>query len=149
MSVNVFFGIAVLSVIGRTITRIYTRRRLALDDYLILFATICLGASIGLVHVFLPSLFLGRALSTDPIVVIPPDFLATLPKMISLTYSFLCLIWTVIFAVKFSFLALFRLLIQRLPMPIIRYFWITVGVTVASWIFVVVEPFVFCAGQSQ
>jgi hypothetical protein len=92
MSVNVFFDIAVLSVIGRTITRIYTRRRLALDDYFIFFATICLDASIGVIHVFLPSLFVERALSTDPTVVIPPDVLATLPKMISLTYSFLCLI---------------------------------------------------------
>ena len=138
-----FFSLAVLSVIGRMITRIYTRRRLDVDDYLLLFALLCLSACTGLVHVFCHKIFV-EAIAADPTFISPPDQYQIILAIRSILDSFICIIWTTVFAVKFSFLALFRLLIRRLPKAITSYYWTTVGITVATWIFFVGEPFILC-----
>lgn len=39
---GLFFAVAVFTVIGRLITRIYTRRRLYLDDAFLVFGLLCL-----------------------------------------------------------------------------------------------------------
>lgn len=139
-----FFSLALLSVIGRMITRSYTRRRLDSDDYLLLFALICLGASTGLVHVFYQTIFVAQAVTVDPTVKFPQDRCRHLSETRQIVNSFLCIIWTTIFAVKLSFLALFRLLVRRLPKPITNYYWATVGITIATWIFFIAEPFILC-----
>lgn len=58
--------------------------------------------------------------------------------------SFVVLAWTAIFCAKFSFLALFRLLIVAVTGRIKTYFWFVVGSTALTWVFVVVEPFILC-----
>lgn len=126
------------------ITRIYTRRRWDFDDYLSMFALLCLGASIGLVHVFCQVLFIIEAWNTDPNTDFPYDRHTEGLQAEVILNSFICIIWTTIFTVKFSFLALFRLLIRRLPKPIIIYYWTTVGIAVATWIFFVSLPFILC-----
>ena len=139
-----FFSLAVLSVIGRMITRIYTRRRLDVDDCLLLFALLCLSACTGLVHVFCHQIFVVEAMEVDFTFISPPDSDQNILAIRSILDSFVCIIWTTVFAVKFSFLALFRLLIRRLPKAITSYYWTTVGITVATWIFFVGEQFIFC-----
>lgn len=141
MSIEVFFSLAVLSVIGRMIIRIYTRRRLDFDDCLLLFALLCLSACTGLVHVFCQKIFVVEALEVDPTFIPPPDLYQNVRSTL---VSFACIIWTAVFAVKFSFLALFQLLIRRLPKAITIYYWTTVGITVATWMFFVGEPFIDC-----
>ena len=58
-------------------------------------------------------------------------------------HAFLAFIWTTIFAVKFSFLAFFKKLIERVS-KIHTYYWIVVAITAVSWPFLVVEPFILC-----
>ena len=139
-----FFSLAVLSVIGRIMTRIYTRRRLDADDYFLIFGLLCLGAGTVLVHIFCQTIFFIQAIQIDTTLIFPPDRHEQLKKIYAVLVSFLCVIWTTIFAIKFSFLALFRLLIRRLPKPIIRYYWITVGITITTWMFFIAEPWIYC-----
>lgn len=125
-------------------TRIYTRRRLDADDYFLIFGLLCLGAGTVLVHLFCQTIFFIQAIQIDPPRIFPADQYEQLSKTYAAILSFLCIIWTAIFAIKFSFLALFRLLIRRLPKPIIRYYWITVGVTITTWLFFIAEPWIYC-----
>lgn len=140
-----FFSLAALSVIGRMITRIYTRRRLDLDDGFLLFALLCLSACTGLVYVSCQKIFVIEAIQVDPTFNLPPDPYQVSFAMRWTLHSFTCIIWTTVFAVKFSFLALFRLLIRRLPKAITTYYWTTVGITVATWMFFLSEPFILCS----
>jgi hypothetical protein len=53
------------------------------------------------------------------------------------------LLWTATFAVKFSFLAFFRQLVQSVA-NMRTYFWIVVAFTTVSWMFVIGESFILC-----
>ena len=67
------FGLAVLCVTGRIATRLYTRRRLFLDDGFLIFGLMCLGAGTGLIHVYCRTIFVVQATKMDPTIVIPID----------------------------------------------------------------------------
>ena len=138
------FGLAALCVIGRIIARIYTRRRLFLDDCFLIFGLLCLSAGTGLVHAFCRTIFVVEAVKMDPTIVVPLDQLQHLAQTYAILDSFLCVMWTTTFAVKFSFLALFRLLIRRVSKSITTYYWIVVAITIVTWIFLVGEPFILC-----
>lgn len=59
--------------------------------------------------------------------------------------AFVCLTWTATFAVKASFLALFRMLIRRISRRITIYYWVVVGCTAVTWAFMMAESFIFCS----
>lgn len=59
--------------------------------------------------------------------------------------AFVCLTWTATFAVKASFLALFRVLIRRISRRITIYYWVVVGCTGVTWAFMMAESFIFCS----
>lgn len=61
----------------------------------------------------------------------------------AIPYAVFNLTWTTIFAVKFSFLAFFKKLIDRMT-KIHTYYWIVVAVTLLSWLFMMVEPLIMC-----
>lgn len=147
VSVGVFFSIAAISVLLRTATRLWTRRRLYLDDVLLLWALICLSAATGIGYHILALNFLEEAIAVEPTVVVPISQLGNLMGSLAYTDAFLCLIWTCTFSVKFSFLALFRLLIKRVSKHLTRYFWFVVVYMVLTWMFLVVEPFILCPYQ--
>lgn len=138
------FGLAVLCVLSRIFARIYTRRRLFLDDCFLIIGLLCLGAGTGLIHVFCQTIFVVEAIKMDPTVVIPLDQYNEIPQTFAILDAFLCVMWTTTFAVKFSFLALFRLLIRRVSNSITTYYWIVVAITTVTWMFLVAEPFILC-----
>lgn len=109
-----------------------------------LIGLLCLGAGTGLVHVFCQTIFVVEAIKMDPTVVIPLDQYNDISQTYAILDAFLCVMWTTTFAVKFSFLALFRLLIRRVSKPVTTYYWIVVAITTVTWIFLVAEPFILC-----
>lgn len=82
----------------------------------------------------------------DPLIVFKtplPMLLRAAKRHLTYLYAYLSLLWTATFAVKFSFLAFFRQLIQSVA-NIRMYFWIVVVFTTVSWMFVIAEPFILC-----
>lgn len=139
-------GVCILAVAVRIIIRIKWRRQLFLDDYILLFALACLSGAAGLTFRLMRILFLTEVLETDH----PVDYVFTFQDILdfdvamAVVSSLVVLSWTATYAVKFSFLALFKQLISRLSKKITIYFWIIVGFTLLSWAYIVVEPFILC-----
>lgn len=65
-----------------------------------------------------------------------------------IVYVGFALTWTTIFAVKISFLIFFKKLINRVT-KILTYYWIVSIITLLSWLFNVLEPFVMCKDLNQ
>lgn len=134
-------------MIGRIIARLTTassHRRLYLDDALLCFGLLTLSGATGLLFLTVRTIFISEAAATDPTFEIPPTGFASLLTTLPIADSLFCLCWTTTFAVKGSFLALFRLLIARTGRGIKRYFWCTVAITTLSWMYFVSEVFILC-----
>lgn len=139
-------GLCLLAVAVRITIRIKLRRRLSLDDYFLLFGLACLFGAAGLALRLMRILFLTEVLETDH----PVNYVFTVHDILdfndsmAVVSSLVVLSWTATYAVKFSFLALFRHLIRRLSKRITIYYWIVAGFTSLSWAYMVVEPFILC-----
>lgn len=136
----------ILAVAVRIAIRIKWRRQLSLDDYFLLFGLASLSGAAGLAFRLMRILFLTEVLVSEN----PVDYVFSVQDILefnvamAVVSSLVVLSWTATYAVKFSFLALFRKLISRLSKKITIYFWIIVGLTLISWAYIVVEPFILC-----
>lgn len=139
-------GVCILAVAIRIAIRIKWRRQLSLDDYFLLFGLASLSGAAGLAFRLTRILFLTEVLVADHPVnyVFSAQDILEFNVAMAVVSSLVILSWTATYAVKFSFLALFRQLISRLSNKITIYFWIIVGFTLLSWAYVVVEPFILC-----
>lgn len=138
------FSAAVVTVFIRTIIRVHTRRRLYLDDLFVFIGLLCLSGATGLVLPLLRDLFLIEAVLTDPTYIIfPSDLTSDVDRQAILDF-YLALAWTTTYCVKFSFLALFRLLIGRISNWVTIYFRFAVVATVLTAAFVLTQPFIIC-----
>lgn len=125
--------------------RLHTRCQPRLDDYFMLFGLFCLCAATGVLLSIVRELFLAEALGTDPTIKLTTGDIQSVADMIVMQLSFRSLTWTTIVCVKFSFLALFRLLIRRLPGGITIYFWVVVVMcTLLAWLFMVSVDWLTC-----
>jgi hypothetical protein len=143
---GLFFGLAILSVVGRGVIRVLSQRRPTLDDYFVLFGALCLIAATGVYYADIEYLYLTQALYIDPTIILKtpaPKLIKTATVHMGFLDAYLNLLWTATFAVKFSFLAFFRQLVQSVD-RVRTYYWFVVGVTVVSWMFVVSETFILC-----
>ena len=138
------FSIACFTLVARILTQISTRRRLYLDDFFIILGFIILSGSTYLVLHFARSNFVTEAVFTGLIQYVPINDLLTLKDSIPVMQTFVFLSWSAIFCVKFSFLALFKVLIRRLSRRLTIYYWVVVGVTVVTWIFLASDIFIYC-----
>jgi hypothetical protein len=135
--------------ISRLALRFQQERRLLLEDWLIILATVCLIAETGCVYHFSPTLYLIDAATIDPLVNewIMSDSsrwrsLASLgPAWLD---AYLTLAWFSVFSIKFSFLALFHRMIRGVKKSLTRYYWVTVTATAIAGIVVVLESFILC-----
>ena len=111
--VSTFFGIAIIAAISRTIIRVHKFRRLFVDDYFLFLAVGTLSGSVGLFFVALPGLYLIEAITVGR--TFPPLNVFQIAVDTS-TWAFagINMVWTAIFAVKFSFLFYFRTLVKRM-----------------------------------
>ena len=131
-------------VIIRTITRLTNRHRIYLDDILLLFAFIGLSATTGLLYYIGYKLWYVEAAEFDPTVFLSVAELLDSANSIPYIYASIELAWSCIFFVKFSFLALFRLLIRRLSRSIIIYYWFVVWFCIVTWMFLMGGLFIEC-----
>ena len=138
------FIISVVFTIGRIAIRRHYKRSLAVDDAFLVFAVLCLTVALVLLFHFISSLYLLEALLTgSPSVIIPSDIFEQIARLHKLEMTFTVLSYTAIFAVKFSFLFLFKALIHNVCKMTI-YWWVVVLTTAAGWAFIIVELFLEC-----
>ncbi|MCJ1469806.1 hypothetical protein MMC07_008448 [Pseudocyphellaria aurata] len=140
---TILFAFSVLFVLARTTLRLRYQKRLFIDDAFLFFAEICLCASVGLLYAFADQLFFDEARALGWTVAVPPDYSEKRNRSQKLSDAFIILTFTSIFAVKFSFLFFFRILIRRMHKMVV-YWWTVVAVTTVAWIVCVLENFVLC-----
>lgn len=143
-TVAALFGVAVVIVAIRVVVRIRARR-FGLDDYFLLLGLFCLSGTTGLILNLVRTIFIMEALQKDNSVVLTPNDLLELTLSTAVVNSFFCLAWATVVCVKFSFLALFRLLIRRISRTIGIYYWVVVVFTVLASMFLVTEAFIMCS----
>lgn len=134
---------AFLSVAARVFIRIHTRR-FGLDDYLVLFAFVCLSGSTSVIMKYTRILFIMEATLFNPAYVYTIEDNIESRNSLAVVDCLRSLTWTTTFFVKFSFLVLFRQLISCVSKKITVYFWVVVLFTVPAWAFTCCEPFVSC-----
>lgn len=86
-----------------------------------------------------------EVLQKDNTVVLTPNDILELTLSTAVVNSFFCLAWATVVCVKFSFLAMFRLLVRRISRTIGIYYWVVVVFTVLSGMFLVSEAFIMCS----
>ncbi|MCJ1462858.1 hypothetical protein MMC07_001461 [Pseudocyphellaria aurata] len=107
---TILFAFSVLFVLARTTLRLRYQKRLFIDDAFLFFAEICLCASMGLLYASADGVFLDEALITNPsAVVLPPDYLNQLFRLLKLDDAYIKLTFTSIFAVKFIRISTLRI----------------------------------------
>lgn len=100
------------------------QKQFSIDDGILLFGTLCLITATALLLVFVDRLFLAQALAGDTIPTdLPTNFLHQVLEFEKLATGALVLTWCAVVAVKFSYLFLFRKLIDRLHYMMI-YWWV-------------------------
>jgi hypothetical protein len=144
ISIGVLYGTAAIAVILRTIRRLILFRKLKLDDAFVIFGLLCLSATTGVFFHSVEIIMLQEAIAMEPKAIVPITLVPRLLNSMTFLDVYLCTIWTCTFAVKASFLSLFRKLIQGVSKNLDRYYWFVVGYTFVIWVFLVVEPFVLC-----
>lgn len=137
------FGVSVMAAIARTGIRIQQNRQLAIDDAFVAFACMCLTASFTLLILITPAIFLEEAIVLNLPYELTPESIQQLLWLQKITYSYLALMWTVIFSIKFAFLFFFRTLVRRMPMEIL-YWKVVAGFTALVYGFCVCDVFIPC-----
>ena len=142
---EVFFGIALIAVILKIGTRLHFRGRLFHDDSFLIIALAFLCGAKALISMVARPLYALGSLAQDPDIILPSDVTAMLHRgqyVLKMYLSFLALTWSTLYAIKFSFLSLFRLLVRSKRLK--RYYWVVVGLCIVSWVFCSCEAFILC-----
>ena len=145
-SVSVLFVIAILSVVARLAIRLRHQKRLSWDDGFVFVGAACLICAFAILFVFLDGLYLAEAFTERPS---SPDFRGVRNPILAIQdfhkFSTVCLIllWTGICCVKFSFLFLFRKLVDRIRWLTV-YWWIITGLNLATWLYGVASQVIGC-----
>ena len=140
----ILFITSIVFTIGRIVIRWHYKRNLAVDDAFLVFAVLCLTVSLVLLFQLISTMYLIEALLTrSPSVIVPSDIFEQISRLHRLEYPFAVMCFTAIFAVKFSFLFLFKALIHNVCKMTI-YWWVVFWTTAAGWVLVIVETFLYC-----
>ena len=115
-----------MSVTVRYYVRFFIQKQLSIDDGILLFGILCLTSAMVLLFIFVDNLFLVEALEGNIIPTdLPVDFLQGVADFERLVVGAMVLTWCAIISVKFSYLFLFRKLIDRVR-SIVIYWWVAV-----------------------
>lgn len=129
-------SLALACFISRITIRIYTRRRLYLDDGFLCLAAASLCASTVYIYQYCFLWFLMNAAQKYPELALTTAFVEggypmALEKSPRFRNTYSVLIWITVFSIKFSFLAFFKPLIRHLRLTTI-YCWISVTFTLIA-----------------
>ncbi|MCJ1469771.1 hypothetical protein MMC07_008413, partial [Pseudocyphellaria aurata] len=135
VSTAVLFAVCLVSVCARYYIRIGIQKEFALDDAFLAFGTVCLIAAMVTLYINLDCLYLFEAMEYAPSHTnFTPQSIDIIVKYRRLGIASLELTWVAMMAVKFSFLVLFRRLIDRIP-PLIRYWRVVVAFNLAVTVY--------------
>lgn len=137
------FGVAITAAVARTVIRYRNHTPRALDDVFLLLACAGLTGATVLCFVLIPGAGLFDELFAGRPVKMPADSGAFTTYYNSILDAYVAVTWIVLFAVKFCFLAFFRLLIDRLTRMII-YWRCVVVITAVLSILSLSENFIAC-----
>ncbi|GLA38072.1 hypothetical protein AnigIFM63309_005070 [Aspergillus niger] len=147
IAVGVFFALASLSFFGRIFIRLFTRRRLYLDDAFLSFAftTLLIGTVLGFLRAYTIYFQMAALEGNVGAVLFLASHLNEHAKDYGFNIAFIVLLWTTVFAVKWCYLAFFQPLLVGMSRWFIIYYRFTVGLSVISWILsAFVAPIVPC-----
>ncbi|KAI9703713.1 MAG: hypothetical protein M1836_007483 [Candelina mexicana] len=146
--VGLFYGLAVTVATIRLTLQMKVHGRLYPDDYLLIFAWICLTAGTVLCYARVGILYWKEELGLNPSLGSKYasehiDINAHIVEHQRLSYSCAALVWTTIFTVKFAYLIFFRRLIEQIR-PLIIYWRVIVSITAVSFLLCIVFIYVSC-----
>ncbi len=123
VSNSVLFALCLISSFARLYIRIGVQKNFSIDDGLLLFGVGCLIAAMTLLFIFVDRMYLVGAIESGTLGI---EHSSAIIKDVFDLHKFvtvgLVLTWCSIISVKFSYLFLFKRLIDRLR-PMIIYWW--------------------------
>lgn len=144
-------AIGLAAVIGRIVLYTKNRGKLYLDDYLVLFAAVCLVVESTILLYYCDMIYTIVLLMLNPLDIFQFGRLEILEVLDFLKWTnvFLVFSWTANYAIKFSFLAFFRVLVRGVSRRLNWYWWLVFVFTLASWLFNIVENFAHCGATGS
>ncbi|KAI1363663.1 hypothetical protein F5Y08DRAFT_354271 [Xylaria arbuscula] len=143
VSYSILFAMAELCVLLRLAIRYFGNRTFLLDDALVLLAAFMLAASYASCRRNLDALYLLEAANEG----VAWAYSQEIPKLFEISkWSTItsALNWTSVYLVKMIFLYFFHTLIQGLPRRISIFYWTTVALTFAFWVYSVLASIIIC-----
>ena len=143
IALALFLAIAFIFTVLRTVARLNQHGRLYLDDYFVFYAVIASAACGGVAYSIRDQIYLQIYVGLGwqaPAADFQDQMLIFEKRIMACS----ALIWSVIYAIKFSFLAFFRKLVDRV-WKLEIYWWIVVAITTACGITSIPLSFIICA----
>lgn len=137
-----------ITAMARLILQFKAHRRFYLDDWLLVFATVCLTTSTVLGYVKVGTLYWSQELNYNEsriseLISQHVDLAAHINAFQRLYYTYPTVLWLSIFAIKFAYLAFLRRLVDRIK-PLIGHWRIVVCITSLSFPVCVISVYVSC-----
>lgn len=127
---------------ARTIVRFYHLRKFYADDYFLFYAVAASAVAAGFAytidHLVYVQIYVGLGWQAPP-----PDFYVQMLDFEKRIQVCSCLIWSTIYAIKLSFLCLFRKLVDRVRVFEIHWRVVT-GITVVCGLATMPMGFMIC-----
>ncbi|KAF2867538.1 hypothetical protein BDV95DRAFT_446102, partial [Massariosphaeria phaeospora] len=139
-----FCAIAGFAFVGRLAVRLTIRRKLYLDDYLLIFGTCGLVAATVIMYRFTHLIFVLNALKYDKSILPTKADLNAIGSAQGINYSLIAMVWTATCCVKLCFLASFKTLISNVSIRITVWYWAAVALSIIQWILGFSVPFIIC-----
>ncbi|KAL8934632.1 MAG: hypothetical protein Q9216_005807 [Gyalolechia sp. 2 TL-2023] len=128
ISASLLFALCLVSVTARYYIRIVVQKEFKLDDVFLAFGTACMTAAMVVLYINMDDMYFTEILTFEPAKLgrqPEPQDLNRVFEFRRLVTASLILTWVAMMAVKFSFLALFKRLIDRIY-SLTVYWWIVV-----------------------
>jgi hypothetical protein len=146
VAISFLFALALLAFLGRITIRLLSRGRIYLDDGFLIAAFTSLVASTAIFYKRSRVIYLVFALmrNDEHVSLIASQDIADIYNQMNWSFSYITFLWTDIFMVKFCYLAFFYTLLRSMPTALIRYYWSATVLTVAAWIYLVLQQLITC-----
>jgi hypothetical protein len=146
ISIAVLFSIASLAFLGRIAIRLSIRRRVFLDDGLLVlsFLSLVAATTIFYLRARLSYLVFSLLRRDQVIALIAAEEIDQVLKQMNYAFAYISTLWSTIFLVKLCYFAFFRVLLKSMSKHFARYYWTALVFTVICWIYLVAQTLISC-----
>lgn len=123
VSTLTLFGLCIISACARFFIRIRIQKSSSIDDGILLFGIVYLITGMVILFTIIDNLYLVEAVNAGAQIELPSNIIEQAFAFHKFSVFALIMSWCSIVAVKFSYLFLFRKLIDRMP-RMITYWWV-------------------------